>query len=517
MAIRKCVLEVSDKKGDRFTVVYTNMTGIPMDPPVPITVDDFTRKLLQRFDYWISKDKLDEKDDLKLVGECLYNTLLPKGSQIRKQFEADYDLIHREVVHEKRNIRLLLTLVFRKEASELADYPWEFLYMPSRKDPQREGFFLAGQQTDLILTRFVPDVSPEFEGLGKQLRILVIFSHPYMPGWADIDTQSTRDAIKTIETLARPDGSVQVQKIENPTYQELYDAINKHSQISEESSKPHIIHFIGHGDKDRGLALKMSAKELKERKEDELEHTEGAWHNTKTILDLFAEDPPPRLVFLQACEGAKKPGSKESFCDFCDLARELVDVRIPAVVAMQYTIKTDDAARFAKEFYKELSIGHDVGEAIRAGREVLGVPEYGGKGSWSDRSFGTPVLYLQSEKPIVLPRRRYDPDEKVPCPNPSCKATPMLGDSICLACNHAIGICKGCEDKESVYRLMDKTIGMCSKCTYTIGGTQSKETTPAQSIRPEEEKALPASKPEAQRPETPPIAPPITPPGGKFG
>ena len=125
--------------------------------PGKIRATDLDKKLLSRFNYWVSNDKLRERDDLELLGLCLYDLLFPPGSNIRDEFEGNYDLITRQ-----EGSRLRLTLVFHKEAGELANYPWEFLYLPPRlrtaEKSNREGFFLAGQKTELILTRFMPDV-----------------------------------------------------------------------------------------------------------------------------------------------------------------------------------------------------------------------------------------------------------------------------------------------------------------------------------------------------------------------
>jgi CHAT domain-containing protein len=498
----RCVLEVSDKQQDQYTVAYMSITRIKS--VAKIRVDDLTTRVLKRFDYWIDKYKLDEKNDLQLVGEYLYNILLPNGSDVRIQFEADYDLTH------SQTNRMLLTLVFREKAEELAKYPWEFLYMPARlrtdEKPKREGFFLAGQQTDLILARFVPDVNPQFER-AKQLRILVVFSHPYIPGYSDLDTADTREAIKAIQSLAKPDGLVQVRLVESPTWEQLEKVLNKPEKPGEEPFKPHIVHFIGHGHKDQGLALKMTAKELQERKEEGTLAEEAAWH--KSIADLFPDDRPPRLVFLQACETAKSPNDPQNFADLSDLARDLVHTKIPAVVAMQYSIKTQDAALFAKEFYKVLSQGLDVGDAVRAAREVMGIPEYGGKGSWSDRRFGTPVLYLQSEGAIVeIPppsapeptapsAQAYDPYKRVPCPNQKCEGRPLPSENFCVVCGLAVMLCPECI-KRNEASLIEKVNGMCAKCGYSLRVRQAPGAIPVSS-RPAEDEALQVAKAETQR------------------
>src|SRR5262245_11753414 len=92
-----------------------------------ISVSSLDKQLLRRFNYWVSNEKLRERDDLELLGLCLYDLLLPPGSKVRDNFESDYDWII-----DTPNSRLRLTLVFHEKAGELANYPWEFLLMPAR-------------------------------------------------------------------------------------------------------------------------------------------------------------------------------------------------------------------------------------------------------------------------------------------------------------------------------------------------------------------------------------------------
>ena len=500
MATCKCVVEVKVKQRDQFKITYTRVSGTQVDAMRPI--DDLTTKLLQRFDYWIEYEKLNEKSDLQLVGEYLYDILFPNLSEIRREFEADYDMVHR------LGDRLLVTLVFRKEAEELAKYPWEFLHMPARpregEKPKRDGFFLAGQQTDLILTRFVPDVNPQLER-AKQLRILLVFSHPYMPNWADIDTDETRSAIKVIEDLRTRNDSVQVRTLPNPTWQELFDAINTPPRPGEEAFKPHILHFIGHGDRVKGLALKIDAGGMALRKENR-NLDESQWHNNESISDLFT-DSPPRLVFLQACETAKKAsgeaGRDEKGMLLSDLASTLVNTKIAAVVAMQYSIKTKDAAAFAQKFYRELSQGVDVDEAVRRARQFLGAPEYDNKGTWSDRRFGTPVLYLQSEKAIVEmppapPADTIYQDKKFPCPNPKCDGRPLFGDTTCVLCQHEIAMCPECLKKNDP-RWIDLANGLCGKCRYRTGERPTTVVTAVPSSQGASDDAVAVAKPKMQQ------------------
>lgn len=453
-----------------------------------ISVSPLTKQLLRRFNYWIGKQKLTERDDLELLGLCLYDLLLPPGSKVRDNFESDYDFII-----DMPNTRLRLTLVFHEQAGELANYPWEFLLMPARlkthEKLKRDAFFLAGQKVELILTRFMPDVEHRLGDLEKELRILLVFSNPTDDDLDDLYTDDTKQAITTIRNLEKL-GSVKVNQVLDPSYEDLNDAINKPSKPGEKPFKPHIVHFIGHGDASLGLALNMSKKEKEERNKAHAPK-KAAWYDTKTICDLFDADPPPRLVFLHACQGAKsdKPES------FSNLARELARAKIPSVIAMQYNIRTADAALFAKVFYEELANGADVDEAVAKGRASLGLPESGGTGSWSDPRFGTPVVYLQSERPIVeIPagNATYDPNERVPCPNPKCQGWLTLDTIVCIACGDDVMICPNCQSR-GTHCLMDKTIGRCGKCGQRIVERSGAAITPSVRSATEKQPPLPSA------------------------
>jgi ribosomal protein L37AE/L43A len=500
MPVYTCKIELKNEE----EVVYHDVFNKPR--PGKIRVSELDKRLLRRFNYWVSSDRLNERDDLELLGLCLYDLLFPPQSDIRDEFEGNYDFVMRP---DQKGSRLRLTLVFHKAAGELANYPWEFLYMPLRqKTPEKEerkGFFLAGKNPELILARFMPDVEHRLGEKEKELRILIVFSNPNDYDLDDLNTKETKDAIETIKALEQPDSQVKVKEINNPTYAELKDAINEPEQPGEEAFKPHIVHFIGHGDKKLGLALQMTEEECEQRKQNKLP-PKAAWYNSQTICDLFSDDPPPRLVFLHACEGAKS----DTLEGFSDLARELAGAKVPAVIAMQYTIKPEVAAVFAKVFYEELGTGSDVDEAVRKGRAALGLPEYGGKGSWSDKRFGTPVVYLQSEKPIIeIPPKpppksgAFDPTQKIPCPNPECKGSIEPDCVECVLCEHPLIECPNCK-KSSVHRLMSQKIGKCGKCGFRLGerknagvatsGWTTPERTQAQTIQPLVE-AAPATAP----------------------
>lgn len=109
---------------------------------------------------------------------------------------------------------------------------------------------------------------------------------------------------------------------------------------------PHVIHFLGHGG--------VSSDGLPAIRLADSEDGDAQW----LTVELFSQDlqklsPKPRLVVLEACEGAK-PGAFASAAEI--IARGGVD----AVIAHLWPVKAEVAQRCSERFYRELA-GQDRG------------------------------------------------------------------------------------------------------------------------------------------------------------
>lgn len=500
-------------------ICYTGINN--QECPAEIKLNDLMRALLTRFNYWIASDKLSpQRDDLELLGRLLYSILFPSavdhpGQKLRSLFESDFRLFS-----EKRNEKdlLRLTLEIHRDARELSQLPWEFLFMPV----QESGFFLAGEKTELILTRFVPGVPPELKVKKEEpLRILVIFSHPNELG--NIGSKLTLDVIKQIKALEKIGKHIEVRIEENPTHKKLFDLMNSEKVPGDAAKNPEerllfqpdIIHFIGHGEPGKLALMREPSAIEKEKDLTGVDASEVKWHDSKSIGELFNKQTP-RLVFLHACDGAKA----SSVAGFSDLARDLVYDKVPVVVAMQYTIKNKDAAIFAASFYDEIRKGRRIDEAVQAGRASLG-RQQDNIGGWSDRRFGTPVVYLQSKSDLALIERgELEPDEKVapgdagrvldlnvkvPCPNPKCDGMLTLDSIECIVCDKLVMLCPGCEAKGKHFLILKET-QRCGRCGHRPTGIRTKSVSAGEAVQ--SEKASPRSEDEASGPTAPPTVAP---------
>jgi len=430
------------------------------------------RSTVDRFVYWIDKfgDPVEQRckgEDLQILGLHLYNLLfdeesrlLPNGKgkkiSVRECFQQAYQLFEDDKKKDD-SLRLRVILTFDQDSDDLAAYPWEFLRVPWKP----ESFFLAGKKTELILTRLVPEAPKgELNPEKRPLKILIACSTPY-----ELDPVDASSAIAYINSLKQT-GMVEVATVEVPTFANI--------QFKLEEIKPHIFHFIGHGqalkDKEPQVALMRDPEAIKKEEQSqtpaeqrERERTgkrisEADWIGSTKFAHLFTKHRP-RLVFLHACKTAAS-GYK-----FHSTARDLIKAKIPAVVAMQFKISNEDANTFAQKFYQHIDAGRSIDEAVSEGRWELGTgrkvmrsirEEDQDQSVWDDRGFGTPVIYLQGKGPVISPREKAGPSTKVPCPYPLCRGLVLPGRKFCSLCHQKFAVCPTCKGII--------TPGFCDEC-----------------------------------------------------
>lgn len=155
----------------------------------------------------------------------------------------------------------------------------------------------------------------------------------------------------------------------------------------------HLIHLIAHGAFKAGGDGAPGATRLF------LEDEAGAADlvgDEALVQRWSAARPPPRLVFLQACEGASRGG--EDSQPFVGLAPRLVSAGVPAVVAMQDKVPMGLARDLSRGFYTGLLRHGLVDQALNEARWLL---FDAGSTDWS-----IPVLYMRLEQGRLL---RPDP------------------------------------------------------------------------------------------------------------
>jgi CHAT domain-containing protein len=146
--------------------------------------------------------------------------------------------------------------------------------------------------------------------------------------------------------------------------------------LRDEANPVHVLHFIGHGQFDPAAQEGMILFESETGAPDPVPAEALAW---------FLKNLPPRLIFLNACEGATTASSNI----FSGTAQKLAQRSIPLVVAMQSKVADQDAVRRASVFYQVLAEGWPVDAALAKARKAVA----------ADRriAWGLPVLFMRTD------------------------------------------------------------------------------------------------------------------------
>ncbi|MBR8839795.1 MAG: leucine-rich repeat domain-containing protein [Stigonema ocellatum SAG 48.90 = DSM 106950] len=295
---------------------------------------------------------------LKGVGNHLYQALFP--GRIHSQLRATI------AGAEAAGYGVRLRLVF--ESPELSALPWEFLY------DEKTNIFLAND-TQTALSRYIdiPQQKRDLKAASLPLKVLLVISSPTNLPQLDVagEERLIREALEEHINA----GKIELDLLPEATISDINHKLR---------SKPYnIFHFIGHGvfENNKGsIALKD-------------ENGKAKLLDGETFANFFLGNRSLGLVVLNSCQGA----AVSNLQVFTGIAPNLVRRRIPAVVAMQYSILDSTAKLFANEFYRTLALGWPVDAAIQTTRNAISMEV-----SLDTRDFATPVLYMRAKDGIIL-------------------------------------------------------------------------------------------------------------------
>ena len=241
----------------------------------------------------------------------------------------------------------------------LLSVPWELLY--------RAPTFLANQRQTPVVRHLDVAGVPEPPVIDGTVRILGVVANP-------ADTPARRRgraaAGRAGGGRGRRPGRVTLDWLEPATPRRLREVLRDGSY--------HVLHYVGHGDftpAGEGV-LYLEAGDERGGRHTELDRNE--------LASLLADQTSLRLVVLNACDGART-----SLTDpFAGVATTLVQLGVPAVVAMQFAISDGAAILFAEELYTNL-IGRQtsVDAAVSEARKAIYIEQ--GTVEWA-----TPVLFM---------------------------------------------------------------------------------------------------------------------------
>jgi hypothetical protein len=293
--------------------------------------------------------------DLKEIGSKLFSALFPL--KIFALFRATCAGV------DRCGVRIRLTF----DSPELAAIPWELLY------DAETNIFLAND-TMTALSRYIDlpfrrqDIKPD----GLPLKILLIISSPndLPPLNPDKEENLIKEALKDYIP-----GQINIDILTKATVREIYQKLGE--------TPYNVIHFIGHGmfEHDQGLIALMDDNGSSKLLEDQ------------DFANLFLGKRGLGLVVLNSCEGAETSSHKI----FAGMAPLLVQRGIPAVIAMQYSIRNSTSILFADSFYNALAQGNPVDMAVQSARNFISI-QVGRK----KRDFATPVLYMRAKDGVII-------------------------------------------------------------------------------------------------------------------
>ncbi|MFQ5344026.1 MAG: CHAT domain-containing protein, partial [Anaerolineae bacterium] len=308
--------------------------------------------------------------DPELYGRRLFDALF--AGPIRRA----YDKVTGRAEAEAGG-RLRVHLRIDEGAAELHALPWERLYHRHK-----------GQWVPLATSTRTP--FSRYTGLGmrepapitqRPVRLLIAISNPRdLPqGLPPIDVEREVENLRRALGNLRETGLIQVTLLPGRTglspelrgqlvrggYQ-IQDGVTSLDNILRELPACHALHFLGHG------------RFLRQHKRGEgtaalyLERADGKWQavtDEELAPKLTAADPVPHLVFLAACESARR--DDEDRHPFVGLGPKLVQAGVPAVVAMQKRVPMDLARQLTGDFYRQLLEHGVVDLALNQARLLL--------------------------------------------------------------------------------------------------------------------------------------------------
>ena len=356
---------------ETFKVFISKSPGGEMNrsEAVEVTIPPDLRENLRKLD----RRRLTSQEMIK-VGEDLASLLFP--DRVRPNLERS-----KGKIADTDGLRILLTL----DAYELADIPWEYMYLGDQDTPAQQkdstGFLALDRGMSILRAPRLEQVTTELGPVPNQaLRMIVLLSNP--EGTADLDIQTEQ---ANIDRAVREIRDIAVQYYPDATIDSLEEAT---------INQAHIFHYSGHAKFNLELGSKEGVGFL------ELTAEGGGKESFAAVkLASLLKRRGVRLALLGACESSRV----DRINAWTGIAPALMRAGIPAVVGMQYSVFDENAVYFSKAFYNVLAAGKSIDEAVSAGRRAIS-----NRTDDDERDWGAPVLYLRAEGDGVLFPRATD-------------------------------------------------------------------------------------------------------------
>jgi tetratricopeptide (TPR) repeat protein len=268
--------------------------------------------------------------------------------------------------------------------------PWEYL-------TKADTFLATRPRFTLSRAAQLGDTPPYPVNLALPLRLLIVVSSPL-----DLVEEKQLDADREVQLIRRgvkeavAKGEIVLEVEDIASLEKLGETLD--------SFKPHLLHLTGHGFldlNDKGESHKVGLL-LEDNKGNSLKVA------ASDLAAKLQDRPYLRAVVLSACVTALPELRDATGQAISNTASALIAAGIPAVIAMQESIRDDSAIRFARYFYPALVTSQSIGAALANARKNMSEPGWTNNNKVST-DWAMPVLL--TAKPELNPFMFSDSQE----------------------------------------------------------------------------------------------------------
>ncbi len=262
-----------------------------------------------------------------------------------------------------------IKLRFQSDEKELLRIPWEFMY---------DGEHFLSASPGKTITRVLEGIPRKKRiDIAGMLKMLTVVSSPLdLPEYYNPQVEEERGIIRQALSPSYASKLMGLDFLDKASFVNIQESLSKGGY--------HILHFIGHGIYSPGRNLCYLLLE------DDLGNASRV--DIDTFAGLLSKQQSLRLVVLSCCQTTIAVGHRV----LGDLPALLLEKRVPAAIAMQYSVSYRSAADLEREFYTGICDGLPIDLALTNARMALLA---NGKEGLVD--FGTPVLYADEPDPLL--------------------------------------------------------------------------------------------------------------------
>ena len=303
-------------------------------------------------------DLVANQQDAKTLGEKLRTLLFP--DEVWDLFNQRYG------VTQAAGKRLRLRLQF--DSLPLSCLPWELCYFDTH-----DSFFALLPQTPLIRYLAEPFAEGEITAVPTPIKVLVAAFNPRQDLQIEAEIAGIKAGLDELENVGR----VEVISLPNANLVSLQKALD--------DQKPHVLHFIGHGEQGKLLLTAPNGQEALVPVD-----------YIRSMIRIAATESL-KVVVLNACHTAAPDMKADERASTLGVAQAILREGVPAVVAMQTVLPDKMAQKFAYKLYDQLAQGSALDEAVTQMRlEAHRIANQDGvKPEWGGYFGCMPVLFMR--------------------------------------------------------------------------------------------------------------------------